>query len=165
MALAKPHALTELILAPAQRADLIVDIISPVGFDMVTRQGPYRLADLAVSGTNTDRKTGPIPALALPNLPLPDEPTQHLTLTMMGGAMGGGTREITSGRSTIFQTYNPSHSGHLRLERQFGLHLQMILLFLTASICMATTSIKSMRKVSWATCATQHWSMLVRAET
>ena len=56
---------------------------------MVTRQGPYRLADLAVSGTNTDRKTGPIPVLALPNLPLPDEPTQHLTLTMMGGAMGG----------------------------------------------------------------------------
>ena len=89
MALAKPHALTELVLAPAQRADLIVDIISPVGFDMVTRQGPYRLADLAVSGTNTDRKTGPISALALPNLPLPDEPTQHLTLTMMGGAMGG----------------------------------------------------------------------------
>ena len=47
-------------MAPAQRADLIVDIIGPVGFDMVTRQGPYRLADLAVSGTNTDRKAGPI---------------------------------------------------------------------------------------------------------
>ena len=89
MALSQPRLLTELVLAPAQRADLVVDINGPVGFDMVTPQGPYHLADLAVSGTNTNRKTGPIAALAPPNLPPPDKPTQHLTLTMMGGAMGG----------------------------------------------------------------------------
>ena len=89
MALAAPRPLTELVLAPAQRADLIVDITGPVGFDMVTRQGSYRLADLAVSGTNIDRKAGPIVALTPPDLPTPSEPTQHLTLTMMGGAMGG----------------------------------------------------------------------------
>ena len=89
MALAEPLALTELILAPAQRVDLIVDIIGPVGFDMVTQQGHYRLADLAVRGTNTDRETGSIPALAPPNLTLPGIPTQNLTLRMMGGAMAG----------------------------------------------------------------------------
>ncbi len=89
MALAEPRPLTELVLAPAQRADLIVDITGPVGFDMVTRQGSYRLADLAVIGTNTDRQAGPILALMSPELPEPNEPTQHLTLTMMGGAMGG----------------------------------------------------------------------------
>lgn len=89
MALPDPRPLTELVLAPAQRADLIVDIIGPVGFDMATRQGPYRLADLAVSGTNSDRQTGPILALSPPDLPTPDVPTQDLTLTMMGGAMGG----------------------------------------------------------------------------
>ncbi len=89
MALAKPRPLADLVLAPAQRADLIVDITGPVGFDMVTRQGSYRLADLAAIGTNTDRQAGPILALTPPDLPKPSEPTQHLTLTMMGGAMGG----------------------------------------------------------------------------
>jgi FtsP/CotA-like multicopper oxidase with cupredoxin domain len=89
MALAKPRPLTKVVLAPAQRADLIVDITGPVGFDMVTRQGPYRLADLAVIGTNAERQAGPIFALTPPELPEPNEPTQHLTLTMMGGAMGG----------------------------------------------------------------------------
>jgi FtsP/CotA-like multicopper oxidase with cupredoxin domain len=89
MALPEPRPLEELVLAPAQRADLIVDITGPVGFDMVAGQGPYRLADLAVIGINTDRKTQPVYALAPPNLTLPGEITQHLTLTMMGGAMGG----------------------------------------------------------------------------
>ncbi len=89
MALAKPRPLADLVLAPAQRADLIVDITGPVGFDMVTRQGSYRLADLAAIGTNTDRQAGPILALTPPDLPKPSEPTQHLTLAMMGGAMGG----------------------------------------------------------------------------
>ena len=89
MALAEPRSLENLILAPAQRADLIVDVTAPVGFDMMTRQGPYRLAELAVSGTNTDRQAAPILALSPPDLPTPAEPSQHLTLTMMGGAMGG----------------------------------------------------------------------------
>jgi FtsP/CotA-like multicopper oxidase with cupredoxin domain len=93
MPLGEPRALEDLVLAPAQRADLIVDVSGPVGFDMDTRQGgPYRLADLAVSGRNTERKPGPLPTLAAPALPAPDEPSQHLTLTMMGGAMGGRHR-------------------------------------------------------------------------
>ena len=89
MALAVPRPLDEIILAPAQRADLIVDVLGPVGFDMVTRDGSYRLADLAAEGENTDRQSGPILALAPPDLPVPAAPTQHLTLKMMGGAMGG----------------------------------------------------------------------------
>jgi FtsP/CotA-like multicopper oxidase with cupredoxin domain len=89
MALAAPRSLDNLVLAPAQRADIIVDITGPVGFDMVIRDGAYRLADLAVKGTNTDRQTTPIPTLAAPKLPAPAAPRQHLTLTMMGGAMGG----------------------------------------------------------------------------
>lgn len=89
MPLPEPRPLTELVLAPAQRADLIVDVAGPVGFDMVTRRGSYRLASLTVSGTNIDRQAGPIVALTPHDLPAPSEPTQHLTLTMMGGAMGG----------------------------------------------------------------------------
>ncbi len=89
MALPAPRSLEGLVLAPAQRADLIVDISEAVGFDMVTRQGSYRLADLEVKGINVVRQAGPILALSPPDLPLPSDPTQHLTLTMMGGAMGG----------------------------------------------------------------------------
>lgn len=89
MALTAPRPLDEIILAPAQRADLIVDVLGSVGFDMVTRDGAYRLADLAAEGANTDRQAGPILALAPPELPVPATPTQHLTLKMMGGAMGG----------------------------------------------------------------------------
>ena len=89
MALNQPRDLSDLVLAPAQRADLIVDITGPVGFDMQTGQGAYRLADLSVSGENTDRKAGPLPTLTAPNLPAPGSPAQHLRLTMMGGAMGG----------------------------------------------------------------------------
>lgn len=89
MALSEPRPLAEIILAPAQRADLIVDITGPVGFDMMSRQGPYRLADLKVEGRNITRRAGPILPLSPPKLPTPSEPTQHLTLTMMGGAMSG----------------------------------------------------------------------------
>ena len=89
MALTEPRAFTELVLLPAQRVDLIADITGPVGFDMLTRQGTYRLADLATEGANTNRQAAPISALAPHGLPRPAEPTQHLTLTMMGGAMGG----------------------------------------------------------------------------
>lgn len=90
MALAEPRPLTELVLAPAQRADLIVDIVGPVGFDMITGQDPFRLADLVVAGTNAERQPSPITALAPHGLPTPDAPSQHLTLTMMGGAMARG---------------------------------------------------------------------------
>lgn len=89
MALPTPRDITDLVLAPAQRADVIVDVTGPVGFNMLTRDGSYRLADLTVNGTNSDPRDGPIIALSQPAVPTPAEPTQHLTLTMMGGAMGG----------------------------------------------------------------------------
>ncbi|MEX3314668.1 multicopper oxidase family protein [Sulfitobacter sp. PS-8MA] len=89
MALKEPRDLGDLVLAPAQRADVIADVTGPVGFDMMTRQGAYRLADLTVAGRNGQRQPADIPALAAPELPAPGTPAQHLTLTMMGGAMGG----------------------------------------------------------------------------
>lgn len=89
MPLNEPRPFSEVVLAPAQRADLIVDVIGSVGLDMSTRQGPYRLADIEANGNNTERQAAPIPPLMPHGLPMPIEPTQHLTLTMMGGAMGG----------------------------------------------------------------------------
>lgn len=89
MPLVEPRAFDEIVLAPAQRADLILDVNGPVSLDMPTRQGPYRLADIHADGTNTERQEGPILPLTPHGMPSPIDPTQHLTLTMMGGAMGG----------------------------------------------------------------------------
>jgi len=87
MALAEPRPFSDLVLAPAQRIDLIVDVTGPVSFDMASRQGPYRLADLEVEGTNESRQSSPIMPLIPHDLPRPIEATQLLMLTMMGGAM------------------------------------------------------------------------------
>lgn len=89
MALAEPRSMTDLMLAPAQRADLIVDVTGPVGIDMRTRQGVYSLAELAVDGDNHERQASAILPLPFHELKKPEAPEQHLTLTMMGGAMGG----------------------------------------------------------------------------
>lgn len=109
MPLAEPRPLSELEIAPAQRVDLIVDVASTVSFDMITRQGSYRLADLKTDGSNTRRKAGPIPVLPSNNLSEPGDPTQHLTLTMMGGAMGGrhGGDNIWSFNNISDLTENP----------------------------------------------------------
>lgn len=89
MALSVPRDVTDLVLAPAQRVDVIADITGPVSFDMVSRQGAFNLADLAVEGTNTVRQAAQIAPLA-PHWPThPNDPTQHLTLKMQGGAMSG----------------------------------------------------------------------------
>ena len=92
MALSEPRPMTELVLAPAQRADLIVDIIGPVAFDMVTRQEPYRLVDLAVSGTNADRQAEPSRALSSPNLPTPAAPQPASDADDDGRRNGWATR-------------------------------------------------------------------------
>jgi len=116
MALKEPRSMKTLELAPAQRADLIVDITGPVSFDMVTRlKRRHKLAELATDGTNTSRVAAPIPTLAAPEVPTPAEPTQHLTLTMMGGGMsmmmGGG-----SGGDDVWAFNNISGLG----EEPFG---------------------------------------------
>jgi FtsP/CotA-like multicopper oxidase with cupredoxin domain len=90
MALVEPRPLAEIVLAPAQRADVIVEITGPVGFDMMSGQGAYRLADLTVDGHNTARQAKPILPLAPHGVPRPSAPSQHLILTMQGGAMGRG---------------------------------------------------------------------------
>nr|WP_315898787.1 multicopper oxidase family protein [Tateyamaria omphalii] len=89
MPLAEPRPFAGVVLAPAQRADLILDVSGQIHLEMPTRQGPYNLAKITVDGTNNARRAGAIVPLSPHNLPKPSEPTQHLVLTMMGGAMGG----------------------------------------------------------------------------
>lgn len=89
MPLAEPQPLDRILLAPAQRMDIIADVLEVVKFIFPTGQEPYDLGEIAVSGVNGDEKTE-IAALPPADLPAPKtEPDHSLTLSMQGGAMGG----------------------------------------------------------------------------
>ncbi len=89
MPLAAPRDINEIVLAPAQRMDLIVDVTEALRFDFPTREDPYELGRIEVEGENPNPITGDILALPAANVAAPDIPVHDLTLTMQGGAMGG----------------------------------------------------------------------------
>lgn len=89
MALSKPRDFEQIMMAPAQRVDLILDVAAEVKLDMMSRQGPYELGSIVASEENDYRQVTPIAALPAHVIPVPSKPSQHLTLRMMGGAMGG----------------------------------------------------------------------------
>ncbi len=89
IALPKPRAFDQIMMAPAQRVDLILDVSGPVKLDMMSRQGPYELGAIEVVGANDTRQPSSITSLPPHAIPAAANPNQHLTLRMMGGAMGG----------------------------------------------------------------------------
>lgn len=89
MSFSKPRDFEQIMMAPAQRVDLILDVAAEVKLDMMSRQGRYELGAIAISGENALRQPTPITALPAHAVPIPPKPDQHLTLRMMGGAMGG----------------------------------------------------------------------------
>ena len=90
MPLAEPRPLDELMLAPAQRVDVIGNVTGPVDFLFVARDGLYELGGIAVEGTNGTPIAEVIRALPAANIATPnDQPEHRLTLKMEGGAMGG----------------------------------------------------------------------------
>ncbi len=93
MPLAKPAPLGELVLAPAQRTDVILDVAAPVTFAMATRRGAYELGKIAAQGVNPAPIDAPIAPLPPVDIPPPDrKKARRLTLAMQGGAMGGRHR-------------------------------------------------------------------------
>lgn len=93
MPLQKPEALTEIVLAPAQRADLFADIAAEPGetahLTSIERQGTFSLAAFSVSGRDgTTLRPAPqsLPPnpVAVPSL----KNARTLELVMEGGAMG-----------------------------------------------------------------------------
>tara|TARA_R110002096_G_scaffold22170_1_gene71446 strand:- start:4897 stop:6165 length:1269 start_codon:yes stop_codon:yes gene_type:complete len=88
MPLSEPRAFDNISLAPAQRADLIVDAVQDIEIGMLTRGPTFPLGKLTIEGENTTRIASPIPLLPKNNVATPAQPSQNLTLTMMGGAMG-----------------------------------------------------------------------------
>lgn len=89
MPLSTPRDIEEIVLAPAQRADLIVDVTDTLRFDFPTRDEPYELGRIAVEGENPAPIGGDIPGLPPASMIKPNAPDHDLTLTMEGGAMGG----------------------------------------------------------------------------
>ncbi|NRB05895.1 MAG: multicopper oxidase family protein [Rhodobacteraceae bacterium] len=89
MALPEPRVLDQMMLAPAQRVDLIMDVTASVKLDMMSRQGPYELGRIEATDRNEIRRPSLIAPLPPHDLPAPAAPSRHLTMRMMGGAMGG----------------------------------------------------------------------------
>ena len=90
MPLSTPRAMADLVLAPAQRVDIIADVVAAdrVGFLFPTREGAYDLGALPVRGENATRRAAAIPALPPNEVATPDpDAALSLTLTMEGGAM------------------------------------------------------------------------------
>ncbi|MDE4176095.1 multicopper oxidase family protein [Phaeobacter sp. PT47_59] len=94
MPLPTPEAIPErMLLAPAQRIDLIVDVSASAGEDafliQFERDGGYAQAIFPVSaGTSTTRGT-PAPLPPNPDHPIELSDADTVTLRMEGGAMGG----------------------------------------------------------------------------
>ena len=90
MPLGAPEDIGRIMIAPAQRVDIIADVQDTVRFVFPTRQEPYPLGEITVSGENTAPDTSPITALPAADVRMPSEtPDLRLVLRMQGGAMGG----------------------------------------------------------------------------
>ena len=92
MPLASPSPLRDspLLLAPAQRTDVILDATGPISFTLLTNQGPYDLGTIAAgegSRVRIDSPIGPLPGSRRPSADF--ESAHSATLAMQGGAMGG----------------------------------------------------------------------------
>ena len=104
--LADPTPARNLVLAPAQRADLIVDVIGEEGSRSFLlsreREGVFSLAEFLVAGSGRpNRHAAPAPLLPNPVAPLRGlGDARRATLLMQGGAMGGMDGAVMGGRMT-----------------------------------------------------------------
>lgn len=89
MPLDTPRALQDFELAPAQRVDIIADVRGAVGFEFLTPDDSFEFGRIVLEGANPTPVTSPITALPPAAVNAPGTPSQSLTLTMRGGAMGG----------------------------------------------------------------------------
>ena len=106
MPLDAPQPLGRITLAPAQRADLIVDIVADDGGEALLvsheRDGGFAIAAFSVKGTARQARPAapaPLPPNPVPPLgPLAD--ARRAELVMEGGAMGGMRGAMMGGRMT-----------------------------------------------------------------
>lgn len=104
MPLETPRPLGGLVLAPAQRADLIVDVVAEDGSEALLtsrdRDGEYKIATFVVEGESRPERMStpdPLPANPVAALGRLDD-ARKVDLTMEGGAMGGMRGAMMGGR-------------------------------------------------------------------
>jgi FtsP/CotA-like multicopper oxidase with cupredoxin domain len=106
MPLETPERLERLTLAPAQRADLIVDVTAEDGQEALLvsfeRDGGYAIAEFPVRGrARKERLADPAPLPSNPVTPLgPLQEARRVDLLMEGGAMGRMRGAMMGGRMT-----------------------------------------------------------------
>ncbi len=77
-------------LAPAQRADIIADVLDDIEFSFWTGQDDYTLGAIVAEGSNPSPRNAEILPLPSNSMAKPrGEPERRQTLRMQGGAMGG----------------------------------------------------------------------------
>lgn len=106
MPLASPEPLGRLVLAPAQRADLIADVVAEEGEEAFLvsfeREGGFALSTFSVGGSaRADRlpRVSPLPANPVPEIGDLAE-ARRAELLMEGGAMGGMRGAMMGGGMT-----------------------------------------------------------------
>ena len=90
MPLTTPQEIGSIMLAPAQRMDIIADVSETLVFVFPTRQEPYVLGEISVNGENPTPASTPITSLPAAQIRAPAATPDHqMTLALQGGAMGG----------------------------------------------------------------------------
>lgn len=88
MPLNTPASLQTLVIAPAQRVDIIGDVNADILISAPTRNGPYKLGQMSISGAIESKRDSEIGALPANPYQAPDlDKAIELTLNMEGGAM------------------------------------------------------------------------------
>ena len=135
MPLFEPRPLSDLVLAPAQRVDAIVDVTGPVLFIFPARGGGYELGRIAVQGENRFPFGGEIAALPANRVAMPTGQPRRLSLRMQGGAMGGAHsgddiwafNGISGLTDTPFASFSRGETARIRLINDtafpHGIHL------------------------------------------
>ncbi|MEX0338019.1 MAG: multicopper oxidase family protein [Arenibacterium sp.] len=90
MPLEQAQEIGTITMAPAQRADIICDVVDTIAFSFWTGQDDYALGEIATVGANPAPRNSEIPPLPANGIPKPDKaPDRRELLLMQGGAMGG----------------------------------------------------------------------------
>ncbi|MGP6090032.1 multicopper oxidase family protein [Antarctobacter jejuensis] len=110
MPLETPQEITqEILLAPAQRADLVVDVTATQGMAAgvlmaMDDESWQALVELTVSEGTEPRTEPPVPLPANPNTTLPDlTGARHFDMVMEGGAMAGMEKANFEGETLDFR--------------------------------------------------------------
>lgn len=139
MPLTTPRDIGDLVLAPAQRIDVMMDVVAhdKVEIHFPTADGPFHLGEISVNGDNTDRVASGISALPKNNMPIPNLYSPIMAvLTMQGGAMNShamtGTgiwafNGVSGLADTPFHAFERGQTARIRLvnDTRFahGIHL------------------------------------------